>query len=124
MNDIFLCQNHKHDRSLTIKEHCGSRWNIAWICRCHGRLDFKLNGARNTTRYLIGEIALASGNVVAHKDYKASPKGYTCHHAGTSYEGGICFGSVEAAVRYLKQYFTVIACEENPTNTQTWVDNL
>ena len=122
--DIFLCQNHKKDRAVTIKEVCSIRWNIAWICRDHGRLDFKVNGARNTNRYLIGEIAVAGGNVITHPDYYVSRGGKTHCHAGTGYQGGIEFRTVEAAVRYLKQYFNVIACSENVTNTQVWVDAL
>ena len=124
MRDIYLCQNHERDRALTLKEHCSTRWNIAWICRDHGCLDFKRKDARNTTRYLIGEIAVAGGDVVHHPNYYPSSGESTHCMAGSGYQGGIRFGSVEAAVRYLKKYFNVMACPENPTNTQPWVDSL
>ena len=121
---VYLCQNHKNAIALTIKDECGSRWNLAWICRGHGCLNFKLPNVPNVNRYLIGEIALAGGDVIQHADYVEAIGGATCHNGGVGYQGYIRLGSVEAAVRYLKQYFTVVACPGNATATQLWIDNI
>ena len=121
---IFLAQNHVRDTAVTIKEECGSRWNNAWICRSHGSLDFKNNGARGTTRYLIGEILLQGKDVTQHPNWELSPDGNTCHNAGSGFQGRLCLESVEDAVRYLKQFFNVRACDNNRTETQAWINKL
>jgi hypothetical protein len=120
---VYLCQNHKTDQAVTLKEECNSHWNLGWICRGHGQLDFKRRNAWGVTRYLIGEIAAAGGNALGHPHYRPSG-GYTCHQGGVGYQGGIRFGSVANAVRYLKQYFDVVACPCNQTETQNWINGL
>ena len=119
---LYLCQNHRANQAVTLKEDCSSNWNLGWICRSHGCLDFKNNGARGTTRYLAGEIIALGGDVVGHANYNPSINGATCHQGGNGYLGGVTFGSVATAVRYLKQYFTVVACAYNKTETQAWID--
>ena len=121
---IFLAQDHKLDTAVTIKEACNSRWNNAWICRDHGSLDFKNEGVRGTTRYLIGDI-LAQGVDVPHDpDWELSRDGKTCHHGGSNYQGRLYKETVADAVRYLKQFFDVRACPDNETETQDWIDAL
>jgi len=121
---IFLAQDHKLDTAVTIKEACNSRWNNAWICRDHGSLDFKNEGVRGTTRYMIGDI-LAQGVDVTHDpDWELSRDGKTCHHGGRNYQGRLYKETVADAVRYLKQFFDVRACPDNETETQEWIDAL
>ena len=120
---IFLAQDHVRDTAITIKEECGKRWNNAWICRTHGSLDFKNNGARGTTRYLIGEILSQGVNVTKNPSWERSHNGKTCHHDGSNYQGRLRMGSVEDAVRYLKRFFNVQACD-NRTETQAWINTL
>ncbi len=121
---IFLAQDHKLDTAVTIKEACDSRWNNAWICRAHGSLDFKNEGVRGTTRYLIGEIRAQGVDVTHDPDWEASHDGKTCHQDGSNYQGRIYKRTVENAVRYLKQFFDVRACPDNVTETQVWIDAL
>jgi hypothetical protein len=121
---IFLAQNHERDTAITIKETCGKRTNNAWICRSHGSLDFKKNNAKGTTRYLIGEILDQGVDVTQDPDWEPSHAAKTCHHGGTNYQGHLLKGTVEDAVRYLKQFFDVKACPDNVTETQDWIDAL
>lgn len=121
---VYLCQDHKLDQAVTLKEDCESNWNLGWICRTHGRLDFKLRGAWGTTRCLIDEIAALGGNVLKHPNYHPSTGGATCHQGGKGYQGGISFGSVTDSVRYLRRYFIVKACPCNYTETQVWINKL
>lgn len=124
LNPIYLCQNHQNDQAVTLKEHCDAHQNLAWICRLHGQLDFKLPTAQGVERYLAGEISARGGSVFDHPSFRASLQGRTCHNGGASYLGGIRFGDTAGAVRYLKQYFKVIACVGNLTETQEWIDQL
>ena len=121
---IYLCQNHDRDTALTIKEDCDSNWNIAWICRDHGSLDFKKVGARGTIRYLAGDILAQGTDITTDTRWKQSRDGKTCHHSGSGYKGHLCLGTAAAAVKYLKQFFSVLACPANKTETQAWVDTL
>lgn len=130
-NLIYLCQNHQHDLALTLKQDCNSRYNSGWICRAHGCLDLKKAGARGNDRYLVGEIqGQKDGAFVGHKDFNKSQGGKTHCLAGMGYYGGICFGSPEKAIKYLKKYFDVKACPENraqndnPVANQEWIDSL
>jgi len=128
--NIYLAQNHKNDTAITLKEVCGSRWNLGWICRKHGCLDLKLPNQPNLVRYLIGEIALQGGNFTAEAGYYFSVAGSTHHHGGSGYQGGVNFGNEAAALRYLKKYFNVIACAGNVARNgnalidQSWIDKL
>lgn len=119
---LYLCQNHQLDQAVTIKENCDSNWNNAWICRTHGRLDFKEKGARGTTVYMIGEIQKHNVDVTIDKRWVASLNAQTCHHAGVAYQGGLKLGSVANAVAYLNQFFIIKACSCNKTETQEWID--
>lgn len=121
---IFLVQSHERDTALTLREGCDKRWNNAWICRRHGSLDFKNDGAKGTTRYLIGEILAQGVDVTQDQDWEPSHDGKTCHHGGSNFRGRLNKQSVEDAVRHLKQFFVVRACPRNETDTQSWIDAL
>lgn len=121
---IYLCQNHDRDTALTIKEDCDSNWNIAWICRDHGSLDFKQKGARGTRLYLAGGILAQGTDITTDARWQQSRNGGTCHHAGSGYMGHLRLGTATAAVKYLKRFFRVVACPGNQTETQAWVDAL
>ena len=119
---LYLCQNHKCDQAITIKEKCNSNWNNAWICRSHGRLDFKVRDARGTMVYMIDEILKHGVDVTADTRWVVSRSSQTCHHGGVAYQGGLKLGSVENAVDYLKKFFVIKACPWNITETQEWID--
>jgi hypothetical protein len=127
-NTLFLSQKHKADAAITFKEACSIRWNLGWVCWQHGQLDLKVNGALHTHRYLIGEIANADGDFLAEPGYTEESAPETHCRGGSQYQGGVPFGSVQAAVRYLKQYFDIKACPDNrglnghPTCNQQWID--
>jgi hypothetical protein len=122
---VYLSQHHQNDTAVTIKEACGLRWNLAWICRDHGSLDFKRQGARGTTRYLIGEILDQGVSVTQDPRWVVSLHSQTCHHDGGGYLGGLRrMGTVADAVRYLKRFFDVRACSANTIETQDWIDAL
>jgi hypothetical protein len=125
MINIYLSQHHDNDAALTLKESCSTRWNIGWLCRNHNALSLKLNGARNTNRYLIGEIAAQGENVRENPNWiSANPSHQTHCHGGSGYEGHILFKSIDQAVAYLKCFFRVIACGTNCNETQEWIDKL
>jgi hypothetical protein len=122
---IYLSQNHQSDNALTLKENPHSRWNVGWLCRAHGALSFKRKGAKNTDRYLIGELALQGEDVTKRPRWEPVDRDQSTHcHGGTGYRGHIVFGSVEYALRYLKRCFNVVACAENATATQEWINSL
>ena len=127
---IYLCQNHEHDNALTLKQNCNSDYNSGWICRAHGCLDLKQSGARGNHHYLIGEISAQEGNFTGHSEYYDSDGGQTHCMGGVGYFGGVNFGSVEAAISYLKTYFDLVACpknqaqNENPLADQSWIDSI
>lgn len=121
---IFLVQSHERDTAVILREACNKNWNNAWICRSHGSLDFKNDGAKGTTRYLIGEILAQGVDVTQDPDWEPSRDGKTCHHGGSNFQGRLNKDRVEDAVRYLKQFFVVKACPENETETQAWIDAL
>lgn len=127
---LLLSQLHENDKAITFKERCDNRWNLGWLCWRHGQLDLKVNGAPNVDRYLIGEIADAGGNFTTEQGYTENTASKTHCCEGAGYQGGVLFGSVEDAVKYLKQYFSVQACPGNrglhghPTCNQQWIDAL
>ena len=121
---LYLCQKHEKDEAVTIKESCDSNWNNAWICRKHGSLDLKKQGARGTTVYMIGEILRQGTDATIDTRWEESPDGATCHHDGAGYKGRLRMESVGEAVRYLKSFFVIHACPCNTTETQAWIDNL
>lgn len=121
---LYLCQNHEKDEAVTIKECCDSNWNNAWICRKHGSLDFKKQGARGTTVYMIGEILRQGTDVTIDTRWEENRGGATCHHAGAGYKGRLRMESVANAVSYLKSFFVIQACPCNTTETQEWINGI
>ena len=121
---LYLWQNHEMDEAVTIKESCGSNWNNAWICRKHGSLDFKKQGAKGTTIYMIDQILQQGTDVTIDTRWEESHNGATCHNGGVGYKGRLRMGSVAHAVRYLKKFFVIQACPCNTTETQMWINNL
>jgi hypothetical protein len=129
---IYLAQNMENDGALSLKEHCGSNWNLGWICRAHTWLNLRLPNRRGLTRYLIGEISLREGDFTGMPGYfskEANVLACNCNN-GSGYQGGVPFKSEAEAVRYLKQYFNVIACGDNfarngnGLSDQSWIDKL
>lgn len=124
---LYLVQNHRRDLAITIKEDCNSRFNNAWICRQHGSLDLKNKGARGNTVCIKDELDKRNAfehRIDQHPDWKYSKGGASCCMSGTKYEGHITFGSVEKAVKFLKEHFDIRACETNKDQTQEWIDGL
>ena len=129
MQKIYLLE--KDSKVIRIKGQCGDRWNLGAICIKHAVLDLQNQRCRGK-RYLIGEIA-PRGNFTSLPGYKAAKNGATHCWSGSAYEGGAPFHSigkggipsptVGLAVKYLKKYFEVIACPENKTYKQTWIDD-
>lgn len=108
---------------LKIVDQCGNRRNDGMICYKHVHIWLKNYLA--SPRYLIGEIADAGGNfesngIIALGGVHAN---YPCV-GGTNYQCGRLFNSVEDAIKYLKKYFTVIACENNTEWTQTKIGEI
>jgi hypothetical protein len=124
MNHIFVSEHHRSDLAVTLKEDCSSRYNLGWICRRHGWLDLKRQGRRGLTRHLISEIASQGGNFTKELGYKSIKSGYTHCLGGTGYQGGSSFASVDNALRYLKKFFNLIACQGNQSLTQQYLDSL
>jgi hypothetical protein len=93
------------------------------ICYNHGHVWLKNKGA--SPIYLIEGIKNGGGNFMNESDYirLAPPNGVPCV-GGANFQGGARFGSVEAAVCYLKQYFTVKACDGNSKCNQPCIDKL
>ena len=127
---LALSQRHKNDEAITFKDSCDTRWNLGWLCWRHGQLDLKVNGAPHVNRYLFGEIAEAGGHFGNEQGYTENfaPQTHCC--GGQGYQGGVRFGSVDDAVKYLKRYFSVQACPGNrglhghPTCDQAWIDGI
>ena len=127
-NILFLSQRQKNDAAITFKEDCSIRWNLGWVCWKHGQLDLKINDAYQAHRYLIREIVEASGNFLMEPGYseESAPETHCC--GGAQYQGGVPFGTVQTAVKYLKRYFDIRACPGNtglnghPTCNQRWID--
>jgi hypothetical protein len=125
MKNLYLSQHHDNDAALTLKESCHTRWNIGWLCRNHNALSLKINGARNTNRYLIGEIAAQGEDVRKNRNWRPANSSHQTHcHGGSGYDGHMLFESIDQAVAYLKCFFRVIACGTNCNETQEWIDKL
>ena len=112
---------------VKIVNQCGGH-NEGMIC-LHKKPHIWLGNQRENRRYLIGAIAAARGNFTKMPGYIAAPGNVpNCGTGGSGYQGGVPFGSVKAAVRYLKQYFDIKACPDNrglnghPTCNQQWID--
>jgi hypothetical protein len=112
---------------IKLVDQCGGH-NEGIIC-LHKKPHIWLQNQRSNRRYLVGEIAAAGGNFTNEAGYTAAPGGVpNCGVGGSNYQGGVLFGSVEDAVKYLKRYFDIRACPGNtglnghPTCNQRWVD--
>ena len=127
---LCVFQNHPTDQAATLRENPNKKRNLGWICWDHGALCLKLKGVAHVTRHLISEIAQLGG------DFKGLA-GYSQDHAPSThcglcvgYEGEVVFGSMQEALRYLKQFFPLLAHPSNrglmdhPTITQSWLDAL
>lgn len=125
-------QRHKH--ALRIVNSCDDRWNLGAICWKHNCLDLQSSGCK-AGRYLIGEIAVQDGGFLREtprcripggifhgRGHTPRVSGETCCWGGSSYEAGVHFESIGAAVHYLKKYFDVRACGNNVTYDQAWID--
>lgn len=137
-NPIYLKETDrfgkKHKHALRIVSDCSSPWNLGAICYKHCCLDLQ-NKKCKGGRYLIGEIAThpRHGNLLAQTPRcrvkgvcPPGPRiiGASCCWSGSAYEAGVHFASMEAAVKYLKNYFTVRACAGNSKYVQPWIDKL
>ncbi len=114
---------------IKLVDKCGGP-NEGMIC-LHGNPHIWLKNQKPNRRYLIGEIAAAGGLFTNEAGYIAAPGGVPqCGVGGTNYQGGVSFGSVKDAVKYLKPYFSVQACPGNrglhghPTCDQAWIDGI
>jgi hypothetical protein len=116
---IYLAEKHRF--ALTIKARCEVRWNLGAICYSHTRLDLQ-NMKCKGGRYLIGEIATAGGNFTGLPGYKPANQGASHCWSGSAYQGGAPFKSIGAAVKYLKLFFPVCACQGNARYHQDWID--
>ena len=123
LNELSSKNGKPHKSALRLVSDCESKHNLGAICHPHSCLDAKKdlmdmiaqNGGdfRNAGPICRGH-SLSPG--------KPKPQGETCCWAGSGYEAGVHFNSREAAVRYLKQYFEVRACDGNLQFTQQWID--
>lgn len=108
---------------LKIVDQCGNRRNDGMICFNHVHIWLKNDLA--SPRYLIREIADAGGNFEAGGFIPLGVGYANCPCVGgTNYQGGRLFDSVEDAIKYLKNYFTVLACQRNRDWTQYLIDNV
>ena len=117
------------EKYIKLVDKCGGP-NDGMIC-LHGNPHIWLKNQKPNRRYLIGEVAAAGGHFTNEAGYVAAPGGVpNCGVGGTNYQGGVPFGSVEDAVKYLKRYFSVQACPGNrglhghPTCNQAWIDGI
>jgi hypothetical protein len=115
---IYLADNQVRKVALTLKEDCQERWNNAWICRAHGSVNFKIAGAKGTTRFLVGEILCQGVDVTSRPEWESSKHGETCCHGGTGYLGRLRLGSEAKALKFLKQFFKVLDCPCPPKKKQ------
>jgi hypothetical protein len=108
---------------LKIVDQCGSRRNDGMICYKHVHIWLKNYLA--SPRYLIGEIAGVGGNFES-AGFISAGDGHATYPCvgGTNYQGGRLFDSVEDAIKYLKKYFTVLACDTNTEWTQLIIDRV
>ena len=120
-NTIYIQEGPK--AYLKILDQCGNGRNDGMICYVHGHIWLKNDQA--SPRYLIGEIHAAGGDFTGlgfislpNPDFNNPCTG------GPNYQGGRLFESVESAIRYLKMYFTVLACDANTEWSQIKIDGI
>ncbi len=107
---------------LKITSECNEVRNDGMICFTHGHIWLKNQG--RSPRYLIGEINQAGGNFLEEPGYIGLDGILKPCVGGTGYQAGRKLGTVEDAVRYLKQYFDVRACPENKDYAQVRIDQI
>ncbi len=107
---------------IKVVDACGGG-NDGMIC-LHKKTYLWLKNQNASPRYLIGEILGAGGDFTAESNYTDAPGGVpNCGVGGSNYQGGVWFYSDVDAVRYLKRFFSVMACPGNRQFDQAWVDN-
>lgn len=107
---------------VKIVNACGDRSDGMLCLHKHPHLWLKNQNA--SPRYLIGEMLEAGGNFTAESNYTDAPGGVpNCGVGGSNYQGGVRFDSDVDAVRYMKRFFSVMACPGNQQFNQAWVDN-
>lgn len=118
MKTIYLSE---HNRAYTLKESCNTRWNNAAICKAHARLDLKELNSRGNNLYIKRYLEVLDSNINLMAN---NNDGATCCWGGMGYESRLEFSNLSDAVKYLKQYFIIVACDGNITATQSWIDRL
>ena len=118
-NTIYIQEGPK--AFLKIVDQCGNHYNDGMICNSHGHIWLKNDQA--SPRYLIREIRSAGGEFTA-LGFIPLPTGRPKCTGGPNYEGGRLFESVENAIRYLKEYFIVLACGDNTEWTKNRIDEI
>ncbi|MEI6715421.1 MAG: hypothetical protein WCO60_16815 [Verrucomicrobiota bacterium] len=130
-NSLFLCQNRMPD-GMGIREmhdpNNGRARNNAFICNRHGCIDFKRPEAPGIDRDLLEELKTPDGQWrELSSGIPYASKGATHCTGGTGYVCGIDFGSIDNAIRYLKTFFSIVACpvcDPDPVASQKWIDSL
>jgi len=118
-NTIYIQEGPK--AYLKILDQCGNGRNDGMICYVHGHIWLKND--QTSPRYLIREIHDAGGDFKG-PGFIALPNGSPNCTSGSNYQGGRLFDSVEDAIKYLKKYFIVLACDTNTEWTQLIIDRV
>ncbi len=121
---LYLYQQLERDEAFTIRESTDSRWNLAWISRSHGGIDFKAQARKGHARNLIQDLLKIGIDVTTDPRWRPALGGETRNQGGSGYLGCLQLECPAEAVRYLKQFFKIVACPGNQTETQVWINAL
>lgn len=122
LNELNSKDSSPHESALRVVSECDSPYNLGAICYKHSCLDAKKDLVNMITQK--GGDFMTAGPICRVRNVcppKPKTPGKTCCWSGSGYVAGIHFNSRADAVRYLKQYFEVRACDGNLQFTQQWI---
>ena len=93
---------------IAIKDNCDARSNLGLIGVGSKTAD---TGVLDTKQGLCDLINQQGGNFPVEPGFVPSLNGRTSYGNGSGYRGWKNFGSQDAALRYLEQYFNLIECD-------------
>jgi hypothetical protein len=115
LDDLFI---KKKARYFALKLLCIERPNIGAL---EALPPNHPDGTVNAKQDLVEKIAAQGGNFLVQPGFNPAVLGSTRRVSGTGYVGWRQFGTIDAAIQYLRIYFTVRAC--NNATRQAIVDH-
>jgi len=95
---------------IAIKENCDAWSNFGLIGVGSKHMD---NGILDAKQELCDLINTQGGNLLRESGFVPSQNGRTSYGNGSGYLGWKNFGTQDAALRYLRQYFELVECDPN-----------